>query len=91
MPRCFLHPVFRGLPLLLLILPLAVGEAGGAEPPTVRAKFPGIEFGILGSARAVPMDEGTLLTGDGFKISPGGQGGFSARGFFPGTRSSRAT
>ena len=69
MPRCFLHPVFRGLPLLLLILPLAVGEAGGAEPPTVRAKFPGIEFGILGSARAVPMDEGTLLTGDGFKIS----------------------
>src|SRR4030042_3113063 len=68
-PRRFPPPVFRGLPLLLLFLPLAVGEAGGAEPPTVRTKFPGIEFGILGSARAVPMDEGTLLTGDGFKIS----------------------
>ena len=72
MPRRFPHPVFRGLPLLLLFLPLAVGEAGGAEPPTVSAKFPGIEFGILGSARAVPMDEGALLTGNGFKITRSG-------------------
>ncbi len=41
-----------------------------AEPsPTVNAKYPGLDLELLGSAKMAALDEGTLVTGDGLKIT----------------------
>ncbi|MBE0604553.1 MAG: thioredoxin family protein [Deltaproteobacteria bacterium] len=61
-------PFFRWICALTLFL-LPAGIASGSRATTVEARYPVLEFGILGQAAPAPLDENTLLAAEGFRIT----------------------
>ncbi|MBI4774084.1 MAG: thioredoxin fold domain-containing protein [Deltaproteobacteria bacterium] len=51
------------------VLMLSAGIAQASQALTVGVKYPGLELGILSSAQLAPLNDKTLLIGDGLEIT----------------------